>query len=129
MIDVESQTSVRTAPKLPVATTLGPVLVTPDELGDLRLEMVARVNGEERSRGNLGDLHWPWEELVAATQQRRERGLLAEGPQHLHLRGHAGHHRVGREEQQARVVTAHAAGVHLGLEEPRRPVDERLQPP
>ena len=27
--------------------------------------MVARVNGEERSRGNLGDLHWPWEELVA----------------------------------------------------------------
>ena len=33
------------------ATSLGPVLVTPDELGDLRLEMVARVNGEERSRG------------------------------------------------------------------------------
>jgi fumarylacetoacetate (FAA) hydrolase len=47
------------------ATSIGPVLVTPDELGDLRLEMVARVNGEERSRGNLGDLHWPWEELVA----------------------------------------------------------------
>jgi fumarylacetoacetate (FAA) hydrolase len=47
------------------ATSLGPVLVTPDELGDLRLEMVARVNGEERSRGNLGDMHWPWDELVA----------------------------------------------------------------
>jgi fumarylacetoacetate (FAA) hydrolase len=47
------------------ATSLGPVLVTPDELGDLRLEMVARVNGEERSRGNLGDIHWPWEELAA----------------------------------------------------------------
>jgi fumarylacetoacetate (FAA) hydrolase len=47
------------------ATSIGPVLVTPDELGDLRLEMVARVNGEDRSRGNLGDLHWPWEELVA----------------------------------------------------------------
>ena len=47
------------------ATTLGPVVVTPDELGDLGLEMLARVNGEERSRGNLGDLHWPWEELVA----------------------------------------------------------------
>jgi fumarylacetoacetate (FAA) hydrolase len=39
--------------------------VTPDELGDLRLEMVARVNGEERSRGNLGDINWSWDELVA----------------------------------------------------------------
>ena len=47
------------------ATSLGPVLVSPDELGDLRLEMLARVNGEERSRGNLGDMHWSWEELVA----------------------------------------------------------------
>jgi fumarylacetoacetate (FAA) hydrolase len=46
------------------ATSLGPVLVTLDELGDLGLEMTARVNGEERSHGNLGDIHWPWEELV-----------------------------------------------------------------
>jgi fumarylacetoacetate (FAA) hydrolase len=46
------------------ATSLGPVLVTTDELGDLRLEMVARVNGEERSRGNLGDMHWSWDELL-----------------------------------------------------------------
>ena len=47
------------------ATSLGPVLVTPDELGDLRLEMVARVNGEERSRGNLGDLYHSWESILA----------------------------------------------------------------
>jgi fumarylacetoacetate (FAA) hydrolase len=47
------------------ATSLGPVLVTPDELGDLRLAMIARVNGEERSRGDLGEIHWPWEELAA----------------------------------------------------------------
>jgi fumarylacetoacetate (FAA) hydrolase len=47
------------------ATSLGPVLVTPDELGDLRLEMTARVNGEERSRGNLADMHWSWDDLVA----------------------------------------------------------------
>jgi fumarylacetoacetate (FAA) hydrolase len=46
------------------ATSLGPVIVTPDELGDLRLEMVARVNGEERSRGNLGDMHHSWEAIV-----------------------------------------------------------------
>jgi len=47
------------------ATSLGPFVVTPDELGDLRLEMVARVNGEERSRGNLGDMHHSWEAILA----------------------------------------------------------------
>jgi fumarylacetoacetate (FAA) hydrolase len=47
------------------ATSLGPVVVTPDELGDLKLEMVARVNGEERSRGNLGDMYHSWDELIA----------------------------------------------------------------
>jgi len=47
------------------ATSLGPCLVTPEELGDLQLEMVARVNGEERSRGNAGVMHWSWDELVA----------------------------------------------------------------
>jgi fumarylacetoacetate (FAA) hydrolase len=43
------------------ATSLGPVLVTPDELGDV---MVARVNGEERSRGRISDIHWSWEQIV-----------------------------------------------------------------
>jgi fumarylacetoacetate (FAA) hydrolase len=47
------------------ATSLGPVVVTPDELADLGLEMVARVNGEERSRGNLGDMYHSWEAIVA----------------------------------------------------------------
>jgi fumarylacetoacetate (FAA) hydrolase len=47
------------------ATSLGPVVVTPDEVGDIRLEMLARVNGEERSRGNLADMHWSWDDLVA----------------------------------------------------------------
>jgi fumarylacetoacetate (FAA) hydrolase len=37
------------------ATSIGPVLVTADELGDLRLE---------RSRGSLGDMHWSWEQLL-----------------------------------------------------------------
>jgi len=46
------------------ATSLGPVVVTPDELGDLHLEMVARVNGEERSRGNLGDMYHSWAAIV-----------------------------------------------------------------
>jgi fumarylacetoacetate (FAA) hydrolase len=55
-------------------TSLGPVLVTLDELGDLSLEMVARVNGEERSRGNLGEMHWTWEQLVE--HAARDTGLV-----------------------------------------------------
>jgi fumarylacetoacetate (FAA) hydrolase len=51
------------------ATSLGPVVVTPDELGDLRLEMVARVNGEERSRGNLGDMYHSWESILARARE------------------------------------------------------------
>jgi len=54
------------------ATSLGPVVVTPDELGDLRLEMVARVNGEERSRGNLGDIYHSWETVVAHAARNTE---------------------------------------------------------
>ena len=57
------------------ATSLGPVVVTPDELGDLRLVMTARVNGEERSRGNLGDMHHSWEAIVE--QASRNTRLLA----------------------------------------------------
>ena len=37
------------------ATSIGPVLVTPDEFDGSEGEMIARVNGEERSRGNLRD--------------------------------------------------------------------------
>ena len=51
------------------ATSLGPVLVTPDELlGESRVPhglMTASVNGEEWSRGELADLHHGWGTLVA----------------------------------------------------------------
>jgi len=46
------------------ATSLGPVLVTTDEFDGTSGEMIARVNGEERSRGNLRDLHHPWPRIV-----------------------------------------------------------------
>jgi fumarylacetoacetate (FAA) hydrolase len=45
------------------ATSLGPVGVTPDEFPGDEAEMVARVNGEERSRGNLRDLYHSWERI------------------------------------------------------------------
>jgi fumarylacetoacetate (FAA) hydrolase len=53
------------------ATSLGPWVVTPDELADRRvgkaydLAMTARVNGHEYSRGNLADLHWSFGEMLA----------------------------------------------------------------
>ncbi len=55
------------------ATSLGPYLVTPDELEAyisdderrIRLDMIARVNGRELSRGNLGDMHYSWGEIIA----------------------------------------------------------------
>ena len=56
------------------ATSLGPVLVTPDEFDGSSGEMVARVNGEERSRGNLADMHFGWDEIVA--QAARNTRLL-----------------------------------------------------
>jgi 2-keto-4-pentenoate hydratase/2-oxohepta-3-ene-1,7-dioic acid hydratase in catechol pathway len=53
------------------ATSLGPFLVTPDELADRRTEraydlaMTAAVNGEEWSRGNLADLHFSFGRMIA----------------------------------------------------------------
>ncbi|HEY2327228.1 MAG TPA: fumarylacetoacetate hydrolase family protein [Gaiellaceae bacterium] len=46
------------------ATSFGPCVVTMDEFDGTSGEMVARVNGEERSRGNLRDMHWKWDALV-----------------------------------------------------------------
>ncbi len=52
------------------ATSFGPWLLTPDELeprrqsGHIHLEMVARVNGREVSRGNLADLHFTFGEMI-----------------------------------------------------------------
>lgn len=45
---------------------MGPVLVTRDEVADPRdIAMVAKVNGEEWSRGTTADMHWGFEELIA----------------------------------------------------------------
>lgn len=57
------------------ATSLGPCLVTPDELEDrregdrYRLSMEARVNGEVLSRGNLVDIHWTFPQMVARASE------------------------------------------------------------
>jgi fumarylacetoacetate (FAA) hydrolase len=47
------------------ATSVGPVVVTPDEFDGSSATMTARVNGEERSRGELGDMYHSWDSIVA----------------------------------------------------------------
>ena len=53
------------------ATSLGPMLVTTDELASARsghaydLAMTARVNGTEYSRASLADIHWSFGEMLA----------------------------------------------------------------
>ncbi len=57
------------------ATSLGPVLVTPDELAPRRtghgaseryaMPMIARINGREVSRGNFNSIHYSFAEMIA----------------------------------------------------------------
>jgi fumarylacetoacetate (FAA) hydrolase len=58
------------------ATSLGPVVVTPDEFDGSGGAMIARVNGEERSRGDLGSMHYGWSRLLehAARNTRLQPG-------------------------------------------------------
>ena len=64
------------------ATSLGPYVVTPDELGDQRLEMLARVNGVETSRGRWSDAQFSFGAMVArasADVRLRPGDLLGSG--------------------------------------------------
>ncbi len=60
------------------ATSVGPFLVTPDELAPYRrgraydLTMTARVNGREYSRGSLADIYWSFGEMLAYASRGTE---------------------------------------------------------
>lgn len=47
------------------ATSLGPVIVTPDELDPADVALTASVDGEVWARGNLGDAHWTFPQMIA----------------------------------------------------------------
>jgi fumarylacetoacetate (FAA) hydrolase len=47
------------------ATSMGPVLVTLDEFDGTSARMTARVNGEQRSLGNLADIYYSWQQILA----------------------------------------------------------------
>jgi 2-keto-4-pentenoate hydratase/2-oxohepta-3-ene-1,7-dioic acid hydratase in catechol pathway len=69
--DVEMRQGLGPAKGKDGATSLGPWLVTPDELEDARsgngfdLRMTATVNGKEYSAGNLSDLHWSFAQMIS----------------------------------------------------------------
>ncbi|MGH9115978.1 MAG: fumarylacetoacetate hydrolase family protein, partial [Acidimicrobiales bacterium] len=60
------------------ATSLGPWMVTPDELAPLRagnaydLEMAASVNGRVWSRGNMSTIYWSFGQLLAYASRGTE---------------------------------------------------------
>lgn len=59
------------------ASSLGPWIITPDELQDhatdrpgvYDLAMIARINGEERTHGNWKDIHYSFAEMIARASQ------------------------------------------------------------
>ncbi len=59
------------------AYSFGPAIITLDELTDksvgrpgvFDLEMLARVNGKELSRGNLKDIYWSFGEIISRASQ------------------------------------------------------------
>ncbi len=58
------------------ATSLGPVLVSADELpAGLDMRALARVNGEVRTDSRTGGMHFSWDELLAAAA-RNTPGLV-----------------------------------------------------
>lgn len=61
------------------ATSLGPWIVTPDELQDKKvapakfdLRMVARVNGKELSNANMKIMHWTFPQMIVRASQSVE---------------------------------------------------------
>ncbi len=55
------------------ANSLGPCIVTPDELSEpYNLDMTAHVNGELWSRGTTGSMHWHFEDAISQFSIDRE---------------------------------------------------------
>ncbi len=53
-------------------TAVGPCIVTPDEFDPADAAMIARVNGEEWSRGNAGDAYYSWERMIEYASMEEE---------------------------------------------------------
>ena len=66
MVEMAGQLGPAKGKDFDTGNVLGPWIVTPDEIGDPHaLTMVARVNGEEWSRGSSGAMHHRFEDMIA----------------------------------------------------------------
>jgi fumarylacetoacetate (FAA) hydrolase len=73
----EMQVSLGPAKGKDFASSLGPIIATAEEFageiegkpGIYEAAMVARVNGEERSRGNFKDIYWSFGQIVARASE------------------------------------------------------------
>lgn len=66
MKEMQAQTGPGKGKDFDTGNAMGPWLVTADEVGDpYALTMIARVNGEEWSRGNVGEIHHRFEKMIA----------------------------------------------------------------
>jgi 2-keto-4-pentenoate hydratase/2-oxohepta-3-ene-1,7-dioic acid hydratase in catechol pathway len=66
MVEMAGQLGPAKGKDFDTGNVLGPWIVTADEIGDPHtLTMVARVNGEEWSRGNSGAMHHRFEDMIA----------------------------------------------------------------
>jgi 2-keto-4-pentenoate hydratase/2-oxohepta-3-ene-1,7-dioic acid hydratase in catechol pathway len=54
------------------ATSLGPCIVTADELDPAEVELAVRVDGEEWATGRLGDMHWSFPQMIAHVSQAED---------------------------------------------------------
>ena len=69
----EMKTGLGPAKSKDFASSLGPCIVTVDELADratarpgvFDLQMTARVNGQEKSRANFSDIYWSFGQIIA----------------------------------------------------------------
>jgi fumarylacetoacetate (FAA) hydrolase len=110
------------------AISLGPVLVTVDEFDGSHAVMAARVNGEERSRGDLADLHYSWTEILAQASRNtalRLGDVIGSGTVGT---GCILEHNDGRWLQPGDVVEMEVEGIGILRNQvgpPRRPEGER----
>jgi 2-keto-4-pentenoate hydratase/2-oxohepta-3-ene-1,7-dioic acid hydratase in catechol pathway len=51
------------------ATSLGPCIVTADEIDPESVRLAVRVDGETWAEGNLGDMHWTFPQMIAHVSQ------------------------------------------------------------
>jgi 2-keto-4-pentenoate hydratase/2-oxohepta-3-ene-1,7-dioic acid hydratase in catechol pathway len=66
MLEMQGQLGPTKGKDFDTGNVMGPWLVTTDEVKDpYNLTMVARVNGEEWSRGNSGNMHHKFEDILA----------------------------------------------------------------